>query len=108
MFLQIDGVFLAELGFDKRGEHAHAFTVAHSAGAGVLDTLYRLMNEAVEKGGSFQEFRNGMLDTMKEKGWYGGADHTADEKKYINWRIGVIYDTNMSTAYAQAGYREQL
>ena len=24
----------------KWGEHAHAFTVAHSAGAGVLDTIF--------------------------------------------------------------------
>jgi hypothetical protein len=92
----------------KWGEHAHAFTVAHSAGAGVLDGIHRLLNKAVEDGVSFQEFRNGMLDSMKKSGWYGGAGHTADEKRYVNWRIGVIYDTNMRTAYAQANYREQL
>ena len=90
------------------GEHAHGFTVAHSAGAGVLDEIHRLINDAVEKGISFQEFKNGMLDMMKKTGWYGGAGHTAKDKKYINWRIGVIYDTNMRTAYAQAAYREQL
>ena len=92
----------------KWGEHAHALTVSHSANAGVLDEIHRLLNDAVEKGISFQDFRNGMLDTMKERGWYGGAGHTADEKRYINWRIGVIYDTNMRTAYAQADYRDNL
>jgi hypothetical protein len=92
----------------KCGEHAHAFTVAHSSGAGMLDEIHRLMNKAVESGVSFQEFRNGMLDAMKKSGWYGGAGHTEKEKKYVNWRIGVIYDTNMRTAYAQANYREQL
>jgi hypothetical protein len=92
----------------KRGEHAHAFTVAHSAGAGVLDALHSLMNEAVTGGMSFQEFRNGALDMMKEKGWYGGAGHTEDEERYINWRIGVIYDTNMAAAYDAAGYRDDL
>jgi uncharacterized protein with gpF-like domain len=92
----------------KWGEHAHAFTVAHSAGAGVLDDLFKSMNKAVADGESFQTFRQRMLDTMKEKGWYGGAGHAEKEKKYINWRIGVIYDTNMRTAYAQANYREQL
>jgi uncharacterized protein with gpF-like domain len=92
----------------KWGEYAHAFTVAHSAGAGVLDEIHRLLNGALEDGVSFQEFRNGMLDNMKKSGWYGGAGHAADEKRYINWRIGVIYDTNMRTAYAQANYREQL
>ena len=92
----------------KWGEHAHAFTVAHSSGAGVLDTIFALMNKAQADGIAFSEFRNGMLDEMKAKGWYGGAGHTEKEKKYINWRIGVIYDTNMRTAYAQAEYREQL
>ena len=92
----------------KWGEHAHAFTVAHSSGAGVLDTIFELMNKAQAEGIAFSEFRNGMLDEMKAKGWYGGAGHTEKEKKYINWRIGVIYDTNMRTAYAQAEYREQL
>jgi uncharacterized protein with gpF-like domain len=92
----------------KWGEHAHAFTVAHSSGAGVLYEIHRLLNKAAEDGVSFQEFRNGMPDSMKAAGWYGGAGHTADEKRYVNWRIGVIYDTNMRTAYAQANYREQL
>lgn len=92
----------------KWGEHAHAFTVAHSANAGVLDTLHALMNKAVADGMSFQEFRNQALDMMKASGWYGGAGHTEKDKRYINWRIGVIYDTNMRTAYAQAHYRDNL
>lgn len=107
----------------KCGEHAHAMTVAHSANTGVLDEIHRLLNDAVEKGTSFQDFRNGMLDMMKKTGWYGGVDlpeiADGDTKKerqtkrdkreqYINWRIGVIYDTNMKTAYAQAAYRDQL
>jgi hypothetical protein len=29
-------------------------------------------------------------------------------KKYVNRRIGVIYDTNMSTAYAAERYRKRL
>jgi hypothetical protein len=92
----------------RYGEHAHAFTVAHSSGANILDDVFALMNRADAEGKSFGEFRNGMLDAMKEKGWYGGAGHGKDEKGYINWRIGVIYDTNMRTAYSQAHYREQL
>jgi SPP1 gp7 family putative phage head morphogenesis protein len=92
----------------KWGEHAHALTVAHSANAGVLDEIHRLLNNAVEKGISYQEFRNGMLDMMKKSGWYGGAGHSEKEERYINWRIGVIYDTNMKTAYAQSNYRDQL
>jgi uncharacterized protein with gpF-like domain len=58
----------------KCGEHAHAFTVAHSSGAGVLDEIHRLMNKAVESGVSFQEFRNGMLDNMKNPGGTAARD----------------------------------
>jgi uncharacterized protein with gpF-like domain len=92
----------------KWGEHAHALTVAHSVEANILDDIHGLLNKAAAEGISFNDFRNGMLDMMKAKGWYGGAGHTADEKKYINWRIGVIYDTNMRTAYSAEHYRKQL
>jgi SPP1 gp7 family putative phage head morphogenesis protein len=92
----------------KWGEHAHAFTVAHSNEAAVLDTIHGLLNDAIKEGKPFNDFRNGMLDMMKAKGWYGGDGHTADEKQYINWRIKTIYETNMRTAYAQAQYRKQL
>jgi uncharacterized protein with gpF-like domain len=92
----------------KWGEHAHAFTVAHSNEAAVLDTIHGLINKAIQEGQSFQKFKNGVLDMMKEKGWYGGAGHTAEDTKYINWRIKVIYETNMKTAYDQAQYRNQL
>ncbi|MDR2194922.1 MAG: phage head morphogenesis protein [Treponema sp.] len=92
----------------KWGEHAHAFTVAHSNEAAVLDAIQGLLNKAMREGVGFQSFRKGMLDMMKEKGWYGGAGHTGDEKRYINWRVKTIYETNMRTAYAQAQYRKQV
>jgi hypothetical protein len=49
-----------------------------------------------------------MLETMAKTGWYGKAGKTADDKAYINWRIKIIYQTNMRTAYSAARYREQL
>jgi hypothetical protein len=90
------------------GEHAHAFTVAHSVEANILDDIHSLLNKAMAAGESYDTWRNGMLDAMEKKGWYGGNGHTADDKKYVNWRLRVIYDTNMRTAYAAAQYRKQL
>jgi SPP1 gp7 family putative phage head morphogenesis protein len=92
----------------KWGEHSHAFTVAHSCEADILDDIHGLLNKAMSSGDSFQTFRDGMLDAMEKTGWYGGAGHTKDDKEYINWRIKIIYDTNMRTAYAAARYRRQL
>jgi hypothetical protein len=92
----------------KWGEHAHAFTVAHSAEANILDDIHGLLNKAISSGESYETWRKGMLEAMDKKGWYGGNGHTKDETKYINWRLRVIYDTNMSTAYQAAQYRKQL
>jgi uncharacterized protein with gpF-like domain len=92
----------------KWGEHAHAFTVAHSMQANVLDDIHGLMNRAMAEGQAFGDFRKGMLDMMGKRGWYGKAGKTQEDKTYINWRIRIIYDTNMRTAFAAARYREQL
>jgi uncharacterized protein with gpF-like domain len=90
----------------KWGEHSHAFTVAHSVGANVLDDIHSLINKAMADGETLETFRKGMLETMAKTGWYGKAGKTAEDESYINWRIKVIYETNMRTAYSAARYRE--
>jgi len=92
----------------KWGEHAHAFTVAHSRNAGVLNDIFGMLNSAVAEGKSFNTFKSEMKDLMAAKGWYGRSDKGPDDKKYINWRTKLIYHTNMSTAYNAGRYREQL
>lgn len=92
----------------KWGEHAHAFTVAHSVEADILNALHSLMADAIKNGEAYGSWRNKALDLMKAQGWYGGNGHTADDKKYISWRLRIIYDTNMRTAYSAAQYRKQL
>jgi hypothetical protein len=91
----------------KWGEFSHAFTVAHSVDGDVSDKIHGLINKAMANGESFGTFRKGMLEMMGKEGWYGGAGHTKDEKAYINWRLRVIYDTNMKTAFEAGRYRQQ-
>lgn len=92
----------------KWGEHAHAFTVAHSRNAAVLNDIFGMLNEAMEKGESFDTFRKGMREMMERKGWYGRGDKGPDDKEYINWRTQLIYHVNMRTAYEAGRYRQQL
>jgi hypothetical protein len=92
----------------KHGEHAHAFTVAHSRNAGVLNDIFGLLNTAMAEGKSLNNFKKEMRDLMEEKGWYGRSDKGPDDKDYISWRIGLIYHTNMSTAYSAGRYRKQM
>jgi uncharacterized protein with gpF-like domain len=92
----------------KRGEHARAFTAAHSVKAGVAEGVHRLLNKALAEGQPFQDFRKGIRAVMEERGWYGWADKAKEDKGYINWRARIIYQTNMRAAYAAARYRKQL
>ena len=34
----------------KHGEHVHAFTVAHSTGAAIVDDIFKIMSSNMEKG----------------------------------------------------------
>jgi SPP1 gp7 family putative phage head morphogenesis protein len=94
----------------KWGEHAHAFTVAHSRNAAVLDDIFGLLNTAMAEGKSFNSFKKEMRGLMGEKGWYGRSDKGPGDKDkdYVNWRIGLIYHVNMRTAYEAGRYRQQL
>jgi len=93
----------------KHGEHAHAFTVAHSMQANILNDIFGLLNTAMAEGKSFNNFKEEMHDLMKAKGWYGGRDDKGpNDKDYINWRIGLIYHVNMRTAYEAGRYRQQV
>jgi SPP1 gp7 family putative phage head morphogenesis protein len=60
------------------------------------------------EGKSFNSFKKEMHSLMEEKGWYGRSDKGPNDKDYINWRIKLIYHTNMSTAYNAGRYRQQV
>ncbi|HOV13639.1 MAG TPA: phage minor head protein [Spirochaetota bacterium] len=92
----------------KHGEHSHAFTVAHSLTADILNDIFEAMNNALEKGQSFKDFKKNIKPILKEKGWYGGRDNISKEQKnsYLNWRLKIIYKTNMTTSYQSGRYRK--
>jgi SPP1 gp7 family putative phage head morphogenesis protein len=92
----------------KWGEHAHAFTVAHSRDAAVLNDIFGLLNTAMAEGKNFNSFKGEMKSLMVKKGWYGRDDKGPNDKGYINWRIGLMYHINMKTAYEAGRYRQQV
>gem|GEM_PF-4506243 len=59
-------------------------------------------------------FKDGLKKHLVKAGWYGGKyddlpDTPENQKKkesYLNWRLGVIFRTNLSTAYAAGKYRQ--
>ncbi len=92
----------------KSAEHAHAFTVAHSRNAQVLNDIFGLINTAQTKGQPWEEFHKGLLSTMETQGWYGREDKTKDDKDYITWRSKLMYHTNQRTSYSAGRYRKQV
>jgi hypothetical protein len=88
-------------------EHAHAFTVSHITNAEALESIRELMVQAKEEGLPYDRFKKDMLSMMDAKGWYLHPDKHID-KEYRNWRVDVIYRTNMRTAHSAASYRQQL
>ena len=92
----------------KQGEHSHAFTVAHSLTADILNDIFGAVNEALKSGQSFKDFKKNIKPILKQKGWYGGNNDIPKEQKnsYLNWRLKIIYKTNMSTSYQAGRYRK--
>ncbi len=89
-------------------EHAHAFTVAHSMHAGILNDTLGLLIQARESGQSYEEFKKRFRALMKHKGWYGKDVNKQTSERYMNWRTRLIYGVNMRTARAAGAYRQQL
>ncbi|VDB00423.1 hypothetical protein S1OALGB6SA_1505 [Olavius algarvensis spirochete endosymbiont] len=92
----------------RMGEHVHAFTVAHSIGAAIVDDIFKIMAKSMEEGTGLGAFKRDMRRIMAEKGWYGRPDKTAKDKKYINRRLDTIYQTNILTAYSAGETRGML
>ena len=92
----------------KWGEHAHAFTVAHSMKANILNDIFGFLNKAMANGESFNTFKKEIRGLMEHKEWYGRIDKGPNDKDYISWRTKLMYHTNMKTAYEAGRYRQQV
>jgi hypothetical protein len=88
----------------QRAANDRAFMVAGAMKADLLADLRKAVDQAVQ-GGSIGEFRKQFADIVAKHGWTGwtGEGTKAGEA----WRTRVIYQTNITAAYA-AGRRAQL
>lgn len=82
----------------------------------VLDKIHHYCIASVTKGLTEEMFKSGLRKHLESSGWYGGKyDHLPDteenqkkKESYLNWRLGVIFRTNLSTAYAAGKYRQMM
>lgn len=80
-----------------RGAHAKAFMVAGAMKHDLLSDLRGAVDQAVE-GGSFHDFQKAFDAAVVKHGW----DFNGGRK----WRAGIIYRTNLRSAYAAGRYRQ--
>ena len=96
-------------GFDYRDvwkqEHAQAFTVAKAMRMDVLTSIRSALDEALENGQTFAQFKKDLTPTLQKLGWWGQADMVdplTGEAKLVQLgsprRLETIYRMNMATA----------
>jgi len=80
-------------------EHSVAFTVAGAQSEALVKDFHDAVDKAIADGETLDDFRKDFDQIVADYGWdYNGSR---------NWRSRVIFDTNMSTAYA-AGRWDQI
>ena len=87
-------------------EHAHAFTVAKSAGFDILQDIKGELEKAIAGHMDFEEFRKNLEPLLKAKGWWGQKhlpDPLTGEVKKVQLgsarRLRTIHWANTRTAY---------
>lgn len=93
-----DKVLLSSGQFSKLSDAAkmRAFGVTGIAKGAELESVFKMLQAAIEKGISFDEFKSSLSQVWQRRGWTGkGA-----------WRIDNIFRTNIQTAYNVGRYHQ--
>lgn len=86
-------------------DHAVAFTVAKIAKLDLLRTMRTSIDDVLRNGGTFEEWKAGILPELKKAGWWGAvtnAELTGTDETIIvnNRRLRTIYNTNVRMSMA--------
>jgi phage-Barnase-EndoU-ColicinE5/D-RelE like nuclease2/Phage Mu protein F like protein len=82
-----------------QGMHSRAFVVAGATRADLLLDMRSAVDRAISKGTTLADFRHDFDSIVDRYGWAYKGNR--------NWRSAVIYDTNLSVAYA-AGHHKAM
>lgn len=100
-----------KIGFDYRdvwkAEHANAFTVAKATELDLLSDIREAVDNALEEGQTFAQFRKNLQPILQKRGWWGVKEMVDPETgEAVKARLGsprrlkTIFRTNMKTARA--------
>jgi len=88
----------------QRSAHDRAFIVAGAMKADLVQDLHDSLAQRMSDGTGLREWRKDFKGIVQKHGWTGwtGQGSKAGEA----WRTDIIYQTNMSTAYAAGRYKQ--
>ncbi|WP_164919481.1 phage minor head protein [Hansschlegelia zhihuaiae] len=85
-----------------QAEHAHAFTVARSAGFDILADIHQELTRALAEGATFRDFASELQPKLELKGWWG---RTEDGVQLGSMRrLRTIFDANLRVSYAAGAW----
>lgn len=92
-------------------EHATAFTVAKAMQLDILSDIKNALENAMENGTTFEQFKKEIKPTLMKKGWWGRKEmtdpltgKTVDVQLGSDRRLKTIYSTNLRSAYQKGQY----
>lgn len=95
--------------------HAKAFTVAKAMRLDILQDLRDGVQDALDNGITFQEFKKDLEPRLKAKGWWGRQEIVDKATGEITtaqlgspYRLRTIFDQNIQVAYNVGRYRSQM
>ncbi len=83
-----------------QGMHSRAFVVAGATKDELLSDFNAAIDKALSEGSTIEDFRRTFDETVARNGW--------SYKGERGWRTGVIFNTNMRTAYAAGNYQQMM
>ena len=91
-------------------EHARAFTAAKIADRKLLERIRASLDRVLSEGGTFEQWKAGILPQLQAAGWWGVVDNPAltgvDFPVVIGeGRLRIIYDTNLRMARAAGSWK---
>lgn len=89
---------------------SHAATVAERFRTDVIEATQNLIRESLDRGVSWQDFLEESEHRFVDLGIWSEkpGDATRQEPTFAPWRLKLIYETNVASAYAAAHYQAQM
>ncbi|ADE10467.1 phage head morphogenesis protein [Sideroxydans lithotrophicus] len=94
---------------------AKSFTVAKVMRTDILLDIRSAVDDALNNGTTFQEFKKNLTPILQAKGWWGKTEHvntSTGEASIVQLgsprRLRTIYQTNLQTAYMAGRYNQMM